>query len=86
MKIFAVTIAGTVLLSTGAGCGAGDGTEPLPDSTSSENGGTLRSSAEEILQPREAPSGARSLIDDSHSAAEQANARTEALEEMMGDM
>lgn len=86
MKSIAVLIAGAVLLSAGAGCGTGDEAEPLPDSTSSENGGTLRSAAEEILQPRQAPSGARNLMDASQSAAEQANARTEALEEMMGDM
>lgn len=86
MKIIAVLVAGALLLTTGAGCGAGDEAEPLPDSTSSENGATLRSTAEDILQPRQPPSGARSLIDESHSAAEQANARTETLEEMMGDM
>jgi hypothetical protein len=74
------------------GCGGsndsdGAGNDELePDSSEISSSGTLRDAANEILQPQQPISGAQNLINEAESAADQANERTETLQEMMGDM
>jgi hypothetical protein len=93
-KIF---VSGILLVLAFTGCGGGgEDTEVQADTTSasdegadsvsSTGGGTLRSAAEDILETQQAPSGASALIEEAHSAADQANQRTQELQELMGDM
>lgn len=91
--LFALIILGIAV----AGCGGDEGTEPAPpdslssaeasaDTSASAVDGTVRSAAQDILETPRASSGAMNLVDEAHSAADQANQRTQELQEMMGDM
>lgn len=97
MRIGAFAFAWIILVIAMTGCGGneGDGSSPpdsLPsdetaaDTLTSSDDGTLREAAEDILETPRASSGAMNLIDEAHSAADQANQRTQELQEMMGDM
>ena len=70
------------------GCGGSDeGSSETPsDSVSSQEDGTLRDAAQDILDPVQPPSGAQGLINEAQSVTDQANERADELQEMMGDM
>lgn len=75
-----------LILVLWCGCGEEPGQDAAADTTQAAQEGTLREAAEEIMQPRQPPSGASALIEEAGSVVEQADQRTDALEEMMGDM
>lgn len=99
MKILLILTAMAALFSLGvAGCGSDGGKEEAeatedgtsseatagPDSSQTES--TLRDAAQEILTPRQPPSGAAALVHEAQSAADQANQRAEELQRMMEGM
>ncbi len=97
MRKTIVLLAGVLLCLACTGCGGSGEEAAAPpdtasspeiasDTLSSTGDGTLRSAAEDILQTQQPVSGAQALINDAHSAADQANQRTEELERLMGDM
>jgi hypothetical protein len=101
MRRIIVLLAGVLFCLACTGCGGGsEEAEAPPDTTSSleavsdtlssagedSGNGTLRSAAEDILQPQHDPFGAHALIEDAHSAADQANQHNEELQRMIGDI
>ena len=97
MKIQRILLAvAALLIFTIAGCGGGEEEEiapadstaagESPDSIAREGESTLRSAAQEILDTPQTPSGAAALVNEAQSAADQANQRTEELQQMMEGM
>ncbi|MBN2587855.1 MAG: hypothetical protein JXA64_07005 [Candidatus Fermentibacteraceae bacterium] len=97
MRKTIVLLAGALFCLAFTGCGGGSeeaeappdtssSPEATPDTLSSTGDGTLRSAAEDILQVQQPLSGAQSLINEAHSAADQANQHNEELQQMIGDI
>ena len=68
-----------------AACGGEPETEISPDSTASPPPDSVEIQAEHHTSPQDAITGAYNLIDDARSVTDEANARIEELEHLMGD-
>ncbi|OPL19396.1 MAG: hypothetical protein AVO35_10955 [Candidatus Aegiribacteria sp. MLS_C] len=97
MKIVLILAVLAFIASGAAGCGSGSGeeaeapedgasSEVTAEGDSSQDESTLRDAAQEILTPRQPPSGAAALVHEAQSATDQANQRTEELQRMMEGM
>jgi hypothetical protein len=80
-----VLIAIVILLILSAACGGEPETEISPDSTASTPPDSLETQAVQHTNPQDAITGAYNLIDDARSVTDEANARVEELEQLMGD-
>ena len=86
--ILFITVA---ILSFSAACGGEPETETPADSTASTQPDTATQDTAQVQEvhhtsPQDAITGAYNLIDEADSVVNQLNARTEELEQMMGDM
>lgn len=75
-----------ISLSLFAACGEETEIDVSPDSTSSAPPDSVEIQAEHHTSPQDAITGAYNLIDEAQSVTDEANARTEELEQLMGDM
>ncbi len=75
-----------VILGLSASCGGKPETEITADSTASTQPDTAQVQEMQHTSPQDAITGAYNLIDEADSVVNQLNARTEELEQMMGDM
>lgn len=75
-----------ISLSLSMACGGESETEVSSDSTLSAQPDSLEIQAVHHTSPQDAITGAYNLIDDARSVTDEANARTEELEQLMGDM
>ncbi len=80
--IFSVII---ILLILSAACGGEAETEVPPDSTASAPPDSVEIQAEHHTSPQDAISGAYNLIEEAQTVTDEANARIEELEQLMGD-
>jgi hypothetical protein len=86
--ILLITVA---ILGLSSACGGEPETEITADSTASIQTDTIQTDTTQVQEmqhtsPQDAITGAYNLIDEADSVVNQLNARTEELEEMMGDM
>ena len=75
----------TISFILSAACGGDPETEVSSDSTASAPPDSVEIQAEHHTSPQDAITGAYNLIDDARSVADEANARIEELEQLMGD-
>ncbi|NOQ23479.1 MAG: hypothetical protein GQ565_12650 [Candidatus Aegiribacteria sp.] len=77
-----------VFLSFSAACGgeSSSGNDTPPDSVASAQPDSVEVQAEHHTSPQDAITGAYNLIDEARSVTEEANDRTEELEQLMGDI
>ena len=75
----------TISLSLCAACGGDPETEVSSDSTASAPPDSVEIQAEHHTSPQDAITGAYNLIDEARSVTNEANARTEELEQLIGD-
>ena len=68
-----------------AACGGEPEAEVSPDSTASAPPDSVEIQAEHHTSPQDAITGAYNLIDEARSVTNEANARTEELEQLIGD-
>ena len=80
--IFSIIV---ILLILSAACGGEPETEVSPDGAASAPPDSVEIQAEHHTSPQDAISGAYNLIEDAQSVTDEANARTEELEQLMGD-
>ena len=69
-----------------AACGGESETEVSSDSTASSQPDSVEIQAVHHTSPQDAITGAYNLIDEARSVTDEADARTEELEQLMGDM
>ncbi|MCD4777165.1 MAG: hypothetical protein K8S15_14100 [Candidatus Aegiribacteria sp.] len=81
--ILLITVA---ILGLSAACGGESETEIAADSTASTQPDTTQTQEMQHTSPQDAITGAYNLIDEADSVVNQLNARTEELEQMMGDI
>ena len=74
-----------IILILSVSCGGEPETEIAPDSTASTPPDSLETQAVHHTSPQDAITGAYNLIDDARSVTDEANARVEELEQLMGD-
>ena len=74
------------VLGLSLSCGGEPETEILPDSTATTQQDTVQIQEVHHTSPQDAITGAYNLIDEAQSVTDQANERTEELQQMMGDM
>ncbi len=67
-------------------CGEEPETEVSSDSTATAQPDSVEIQAVQHTSPQDAITGAYNLIDEARSVTDEANARTEELEQLMGDM
>ena len=80
--VFSVIV---ILLILSAACGGEAETEVSPDSTASAPPDSVEIQPEHFTSPQDAISGAYNLIEEAESVADDANARIDELERLMGD-
>jgi len=83
MRFILTIIVASIILS--AACGGEPETEVTPDSTASAPLDSVEIQPEHHTSPQDAITGAYNLIDDARSVTDEANARIEELEQLMGD-
>ena len=83
MRLILSVIVVSFILS--AACGGEPEIEIAPDSTASMPPDSLETPAVHHTSPQDAITGAYNLIDDARSVTDEANARIEELEQLMGD-
>ncbi len=84
--IIAVLLMGTTFMGCGGGGEQAEDTSPDTTAVQQDEQHTLQDAADDIQQTHNPISGAQSLINDAHTAADQADERTHELEEAIGDM
>ncbi|MCK4806513.1 MAG: hypothetical protein KAT09_02640 [Candidatus Aegiribacteria sp.] len=75
-----------ISLSLSMACGEESETEVFSDSTASAQPDSVEIQEVQHTSPQDAITGAYNLIDEARSVTDEANARTEELEQLMGDM
>ena len=83
MRLISSVIVISLILS--AACGSEPEAEVSPDGTATAPPDSVEIQAEHHTNPQDAITGAYNLIDEARSVTDEANARTEELEQMMGD-
>ena len=83
MRLILSVIVISLILS--AACGSEPDTEVSPDSAASEPPDSVEIETEHHTSPQDAITGAYNLIDEARSVTDEANARIEELEQLMGD-
>jgi hypothetical protein len=81
-----ILLISVTVLGLSAACGGEPEAEITADSTASTQPDTTQIHEMQHTSPQDAITGAYNLIDEADSVVNQLNARTEELEEMMGDM
>ncbi len=80
-----ISLITAISLSLCAACGEEPETEVLSDSTATQQPDSVEVQAELHTSPQDAITGAYNLIDEARSVTDEANARIEELEQLMGD-
>ncbi|MCK5117048.1 MAG: hypothetical protein KAR44_10640 [Candidatus Aegiribacteria sp.] len=83
MRFILTIIIVSIILS--AACGGEPETEVPPDGAASAPQDSVEIQPEHFTSPQDAISGAYNLIEDARSVTDEANARIEELEQLMGD-
>ena len=84
MRSILIVIVISLILS--AACVGEQETEVLPDSSASAQADSVEIQEEHHTSPQDAITGAYNLIEEAESVTDEANARTEELEQLMGDI